>query len=136
MWERSSQRLLATLHSYLFSVDCLAFTPDGTRLAAANGDGSIKFWNLDTYQEVLTLKAHPTKSRLAFTPGSETMVSGSLDGVRYWHAPSLAEIEATEAEAKKKMGRDELFVNMKSKITTVFLASLATVCASLAGWWA
>jgi WD40 repeat protein len=102
VWERSSQRLLATLHLFLFSVDRLAFTPDNTRLATTTEDGSIKLWNLDTYQEVLTLRAHPAPSRVAFASDGSTMVSGSTDGVRFWLAPSLTKIAATEAATRKK----------------------------------
>jgi WD40 repeat protein len=102
VWERSSQRLLATLHPYLFTVNCLAFTPDGTRLATANGDGSIKFWNLNTYQEVLTLKAHPSTIRLAFVPDGKTLVSGSVDGIRFWRAPGIAETDIPHASASAK----------------------------------
>jgi WD40 repeat protein len=102
VWAWSSQQLLATLHLYRSSVQRLAFTPDGTRLATTTEDGSIKFWDLDTGQEVLTLKAHPTKTCFAFTSGGEILVSGSVDGIRFWRAPAIAETENLRANAAFK----------------------------------
>ncbi len=97
----NQERLLATLHPYLLNVSRLAFTPDGTRLATAHGDGSIKFWDLSTHQEVLTLKAHPppTASRLAFVPDGNTLVSGSADGIRFWRAPSFEDVANAESSS-------------------------------------
>jgi hypothetical protein len=77
----------------------VAFSPDGRRLAAAsNARETLKVWDLESQQELLTLETessifHPT----AFAPdgdvpGSMTRLGGVL---HLWCAPSWAEIEAS-----------------------------------------
>jgi WD40 repeat protein/serine/threonine protein kinase len=66
---------------------CLAFSPDGRRLAAA-GEELITLWNTATGQELLTLRGHARDIRfLAFTEDSARLLSASEDGeVRVWDA--------------------------------------------------
>ena len=36
----------------------MAFSPDGKRIASASADRTVKVWDADTGQEILTLKGH------------------------------------------------------------------------------
>jgi hypothetical protein len=66
----------------------LAWHPGGKRLATAGNDHSVRLWDADSGEEVLTLKAHnlPVRS-LSFTPDGLRLASCSDDGtVKVWDA--------------------------------------------------
>jgi serine/threonine protein kinase/WD40 repeat protein len=65
---------------------CLAFSPDGSMLAAGQGDGVIRAWEVATGQKSLELKGHEGRIReIAFSPDGRTIVSSSNDGrIRLW----------------------------------------------------
>ena len=89
------------LHGHLHSVYGVAFSPDGSRLAATgDGDEAVKLWDVRTHQELLTLSAPGTfLSGVEWTDDGTTLIVGSERNVgtwQYWRAPSLAEIERVE----------------------------------------
>jgi WD40 repeat protein len=65
---------------------CVAYSPDGKRLATAGKDHTIKVWDPDTGREVLTLKGHRDwVSAVVFSPDGKRLASGGSDGmVRVW----------------------------------------------------
>ena len=75
------------------------FTPDNKSLVTGDNDGLINFWNLQTLRVALTLRhSHAPAALLAFGPEGDLLLSrGGSGGVKFWSAPSLAEID----EARK-----------------------------------
>ena len=69
---------------------CIAFGPDGTRVAAGSEDGSIQIWDPHTSTRLLALKGHEGPVRtVAFDPRGDRLVSGSADkSVRVWDLAS------------------------------------------------
>jgi WD40 repeat protein len=63
-----------------------AFCPDGARIAAASGDGTIWVWNSDGSGKPLVLRGHTAEVNSAtFSPDGARIVSASNDGtVRVW----------------------------------------------------
>ena len=57
-WNRLCHSDRLTLKGHTQEVNSVAFSPDGKRLASASDDGTVKVWDADTGQEVLTLKGH------------------------------------------------------------------------------
>jgi dipeptidyl aminopeptidase/acylaminoacyl peptidase len=75
------------------SYDAVAFSPDGTRLAAMNSsehsaDNSVHIWNTATGEEIAVLRGHERWSRsVAFDPTGERLASGGWDRtIRIWDA--------------------------------------------------
>jgi WD40 repeat protein/tetratricopeptide (TPR) repeat protein len=76
-------------------VRCLAFSPDGKRLATGNGGlssqpvpGEVKFWDVVKGQELLTLRGHEGGiNSVAWSPDGQVLASGSGDNsVRIWNS--------------------------------------------------
>ena len=103
LWELPSLRPLApaTLQGNSGVVTALAFSPDGKTLASASYEGTVKFWNVATWKEVATVRAHISiVFALAFSPepASRYLATGSFDDtIRLWAAPSFAETDAVAA---------------------------------------
>jgi WD40 repeat protein len=66
----------------------VAFSPDGTRLASAGEDQTVKVWDATTGRTLLTLVGHTNGVRsVAFSPDGKRLASGSYDkSVKVWEA--------------------------------------------------
>src|SRR5262249_50243665 len=86
VWDMATGRELLCLRGHKDLVSCVAFSPDGRRLASANGGvrtpGEIKVWDTADGRERLCLPAHATPGRgLAFSPDGRQLASfgGGVD---------------------------------------------------------
>jgi WD40 repeat protein len=90
VWDLQTGRGLRTFKGPPGTLNSVAFSPDGTRLAGGGGypgsPGEVKVWDARTGQELLALKGHkdPVTS-VAFSPDGERLASSSEDQtVRVW----------------------------------------------------
>jgi WD40 repeat protein/serine/threonine protein kinase len=65
---------------------CVAFSPDGERLASGNLEGVVKVWDLRNGREIASWRAHGDQVYgLAFRPDGRALASASLDEtVKVW----------------------------------------------------
>jgi WD40 repeat protein/tRNA A-37 threonylcarbamoyl transferase component Bud32 len=90
-----------TLKGHTWDIWDVVFSPDGTRIATASTDRTIKLWDAATGLEVLTLLGH-THGVLcvAFSRDGKRLASGGMDATaRAWDATPLPEAVFTEAKA-------------------------------------
>jgi RNA polymerase sigma factor (sigma-70 family) len=84
------------------TVECLAFTPDGSRLAAATfRQSSARVWDIEKDREVAQLP-HDHIYGLSFSPDGKTLATAGWDKcVRFWN-PDTAKVirEMVVADAK------------------------------------
>ena len=91
LWDAQTHEQLAVIPvgSIVYGV---AFSPDGTRLAAGCADSTIRLIDVATRQEVANLRGHTDYVHaVAWSPDGTRLVSGSGDfTVRIWDALSPA----------------------------------------------
>jgi WD40 repeat protein len=77
---------LLTFRGHTGEVYCVAFSPDGRRLASGGGGGTVKVWDAATGQEVFSPRGHAGPVQcVAFSPDGTRLASGGRDQtVRVW----------------------------------------------------
>lgn len=87
LWEVHTGHCLQTLQ--MRSPMSAAFAPDGSLLGVSDGY-TVKLWDINTYQCLNTLQGHPGWiTSIAFSPDSQTLASGSIDGIiKFWNVRS------------------------------------------------
>ncbi|WP_255951222.1 WD40 repeat domain-containing serine/threonine protein kinase [Streptomyces odontomachi] len=87
LWDADApHKRVATLSSDHFTVNTLAFSPDGRTLATGHQDGSLRLWYVSGRQLTATLTGHKGfVNAVAFSPDGKVLASGSTDNtVRLW----------------------------------------------------
>ena len=82
LWNIEDVRQAFALGGHTGAVNALAFSPDGTLLASASDDTTVRLWNPADGSEVVTLEGHDAPVlALAFNPDGTQIASASSDGM-------------------------------------------------------
>jgi WD40 repeat protein len=109
MWDASSGKLVRTFEGHKAAIGCIAISQDGEIIAAGSGsytevqgisDNTVMLWEVSTGRLVTTLVGHQKRViSVAFSPNSQRVVTGSLDGsVRVWSASRNQQIQSINAQ--------------------------------------
>ena len=89
LWDADTGNEVLTLRGNAATVNDVAFSPDGRRLAAGGG-GTVKLWDTATGQPVLTLSGQAGTGRgVAFGPDGRRLAAAVGRTVKVWDATPL-----------------------------------------------
>ncbi|MGA9773037.1 MAG: caspase family protein [Blastocatellia bacterium] len=90
---QKAELVVQTGHTYF--VSSVAFSPDNKILASGSEDTTIKFWDVQTGQELRTLIGHKgSVSSVVFLPDGKTLASGGDDNtIKLWDVATGQELK-------------------------------------------
>ncbi len=80
VWEVNMRYPKFVLKGHFGELKCAAFSPDGTRLASAGHDRTLRIWDLRTGQELLTFRPFEEITSLAFGRDGMLLAAGTMEG--------------------------------------------------------
>ena len=88
VWDAGTGQETRTFKGHTSRVNSVAFSPDGTRLASASDDNTVKVWDAATGRERLTFKGNTGGVNIVvFSPDGKRLATiGSLGKVQLWDA--------------------------------------------------
>ena len=91
----TSPQHIATLEGHTQSVYSVAFSPNGTILASASRDSTVKLWNVSTRAHSATLRHGENVTSVSFSPDGTTLASGARD-VKLWNVSTKENVATLE----------------------------------------
>jgi WD40 repeat protein len=79
-------------------IDALTFSRDGTRLAVALREGTVRILDTETWHELAMLQGGA--NAVAFSPDGTKLASTSMDVVRIWDVSSREELKAVRGQGR------------------------------------
>jgi len=112
VWNAGNGEYIHALHGHEDRVDSVAYIPDGYRIISAGRDKTIRVWDAETYELLLTLRTADSECTIvACSPDGKWLCSQHVDpdALRIWDTRSPREVwEARQARLSQLRSAREL----------------------------
>ena len=103
MWDINSKIIRHQFAGHDQDIYSLDFASDGRHIASGSGDRSIRLWDIQENQCILSLQIEDGVTTVAISPDNRFVAAGSLDkSVRIWDTTTGVLVERTEGEQGHK----------------------------------
>ena len=94
-------KLATSIAAHKEPIGRIAWSPDGSKLAAPSVDGTIKVWDVDKGELIKTLQGHTSRAIcVTWSPTNNYLATGSDDGTaRIWNIESGGLVETIEGSS-------------------------------------
>jgi WD40 repeat protein len=101
VWDAKTGQEKLALKGHAHTVNSVAFSRDGTRIASASHDKTVKVWDAKTGMQLLSLKGHAERvNSVSFNHDGTRIASGSDDKtVKVWDAKREQEVLTLKGHA-------------------------------------
>ncbi|MXV74300.1 sigma-70 family RNA polymerase sigma factor [Candidatus Poribacteria bacterium] len=100
LWDVETGKDLATLHGHTERIPDIAFSPDGTTVASALRDGTVKLWNVKTGENIHAYRGG--SYAVVFSPDGKTLAARSWNNIKLWEVATRKNISTIP------IGREQL----------------------------
>jgi WD40 repeat protein len=101
LWDAQTGKGLRVFGSHRDKIHAICFSPDGTRIASASRDFTIRIWDVAKGEELHCLAGHKLPVLcVAWSPDGKTVLSGGEDDtLRLWNPDAGTETRRLEPDA-------------------------------------
>ncbi|GEM_PF-1874381 len=133
IWEQD--QLIHSLHEHFTDINTIALSKDGTLLATATRDATIKIWRVKTGKSLLSFRSNLTVGNhkgiincLTFTEDSNTLISSSQDGtIKLWNLKMGTNIRTLKCYGNKiVLSPDNLTLAVADLYGSIHLIDIST----------
>jgi len=97
VWDIQSKKIRNIFAGHEQDIYSLDFARNGRHIASGSGDKTVRLWDIDVGQQVLTLSIEDGVTTVAISPDGRYVAAGSLDrSVRVWDSTSGYLVERLE----------------------------------------
>jgi WD40 repeat protein len=113
LWDIETAKKIAFYKGHNARVNGIAFNADGSLLATASNDGTVRLWNTQNAHEITVYKVHGQKVKdVIFNPNSHSLITVTFNGtVGVWNCevcrPPNELITAIENRVARKLTDEE-----------------------------